>query len=95
MSDGSPRVGRGERVAWLDLADRDQDALYVTTLPDGPPLVLRESAALIFLVATEGGTLEDVVARVAEQAAQPPEAIRSDVVAFVDELLRLGLLSRR
>jgi hypothetical protein len=88
------RVGRGERVAWLDLVDRDEDKLYVASLPDGPPLLLSDSAALIFLVAVEGGTLDDVVARVAGQAGQPPESIRADVLAFVEELLALGLLSR-
>jgi hypothetical protein len=87
-------VRRGDRVAWLDLADRGEDALYVSTLPDGPPMVLRSTAALIFLVAVEGGTVDEVVARVAAEADQPADAIRDDVVTFLDELVRLGLISR-
>jgi Coenzyme PQQ synthesis protein D (PqqD) len=95
---GAPIVGSvalGDRVAWLDLADRGEDALYASTLPDGRPLVLRGTAALIFLVAAEGGTIEEVVAGVAERAGQPMDAVRADVTSFVQQLLQLGLLARR
>jgi hypothetical protein len=87
-------VRRGERVAWLDLADRGEDALYVSTLPDGPPMVLRATAALIFLVAAEGGTVDEIVAGVAAEAGQQVDAIRDDVLGFLDDLVRLGLLTR-
>jgi uncharacterized protein YbjT (DUF2867 family) len=86
-------VTPGRRVAWLDLADRGQDAVYASALPDGPPLVLRETAALIFLVAARGGTLDEVVAGVAEESGHPVEAIRDDVAGFVEELVHLGLLT--
>jgi hypothetical protein len=91
---GSGTVTTGSRVAWLDLADRGQDAVYASALPDGPPVVLTGTAALIFLVAARGGSLDEVVAGVAEEAGQPVEEIRDDVVSFVDELVGLRLLIR-
>jgi hypothetical protein len=45
-------------------------------------------------VAARGGSLDEVVAGVAEESGQLVEAIRDDVVAFVDELVHLGLLTR-
>ena len=91
-------VRLADRVAWLDSADHgagdEQDAVYASGLPDGPPMVLRETAALIFLVAARGGSLDEVVAGVAEESGQLVETIRDDVVAFVDELVHLGLLTR-
>ena len=89
---GSVRLA--DRVAWLDLADRGQDAIYASALPDGPPVVLQATAALIFLVGARGGTLEEVVEGVAEESGQPVEGIRDDVVGFVDELVARGLLTR-
>lgn len=84
-----------DRVAWLDLADRGQDAVYVSALPDGPPMVLSATAALIFVVvASQGGSVGDVVAEVAEQSGQDVTAIHDDVVGFLDELERLGLITR-
>ena len=91
---GSGTVATGSRVAWLDLADRGQDAVYASALPDGPPVVLSATAALIFLVAARGGSLDEVVAGVAEESGQPVEEIRDDVVSFVDELVGLRLLIR-
>ena len=40
------------------------------------------TAALIFLVAARGGSLDEVVAGVAEESGQPVEEIRDDVVAL-------------
>ncbi len=87
-------VSLGDRVAWLDLAERGQDAVYASALPDGPPMVLHATAALIFLVGARGGTLDEVVAGVGEESGQPLADIRDDVLRFVDELVRLGLLTR-
>jgi len=91
-ADGSVRLA--DRVAWLDRAERGEDAVYVSTLPDGPPMVLHTTAALIFLAAAGGGTLDEVVARVAEESGQPGQEIRDDVVGFVEELVQLGLVVR-
>jgi hypothetical protein len=87
-------VRLGDRVAWLDLAERGQDAVYASALPDGPPMVLQATAALIFLEAAKGGTVDEVVARVAEESGQSAQEIRADVVGFVDELVHAGLLTR-
>jgi hypothetical protein len=88
-------VVAGDRVAWLDMAERGADVVYATTLPDGPPLVLQGSAGLIFAIAADGGTVEDVVTLVSEAAEVEPAEIRDTVVAFVDQLVSLGLLVRR
>lgn len=90
----SASVRLSDRVAWLDLADRGQDAVYVTALPDGPPMVLTSTAALIFLVAARGGSVDEVVAGVVEESGQPADSIRDDVVEFVAELVDRGLLIR-
>ena len=87
-------LSTGSRVAWLDLADRGQDTVYASALPDGPPVVLSGTAALIFLVAARGGSLDEVVAGVADESGQPVEEIRDDVVRFVDELVDFRLLTR-
>jgi hypothetical protein len=88
-------VVAGERVAWLDMAERGEDVVYATTLPDGPPLVLRGSAGLIFAIAADGGTVEEVVTLVSEASGAESAQIRDDVVGFVDHLVSLGLLQRR
>lgn len=61
-------------------------------LPDGVPVVLTGSAALIWLVAAEGSP--NVVDDVAEGAGQSAGVIHSDVEAFLAELVGLGLLER-
>jgi hypothetical protein len=89
------RISLSQRAAWLDLTDRDPGALYATALPDGPPVVLRGPAAVIFRAAVGGGTADEVAARVAVEAGQSPEVILADVLGFLDELIDLGILSRR
>ncbi len=79
-----PRYALAERVAWVDVLE--EEAVYATALPDGPPLVLRGSARLIFLAVAAGGTLTQVVHDVAGEAGVPPEDVESDVVSFVREL---------
>jgi len=73
----------------------DAEVVYAARLPDGPPLALPGSAAIIFTAATDGGTLEDILARVAEVAGLPADDIREDVTTFVAELVSLGLLTSR
>jgi hypothetical protein len=86
-------VGVPARVAWLDTVEGDADVVYASTLPDGPPVVMGGTAALIFVVAADGGTLDEVVDRVAEAADLPPADVRPDVVQFVEHLVTLGLLT--
>jgi hypothetical protein len=65
-------------------------AVYLMTLPDGPPVVLRDSAALIWMVAADGE--DDVVTVVADLVELPPEEVSADVERFLDELVDLGVL---
>lgn len=77
-------------VAWIDGADIGMDEeLYLTKLPDGQTVLLRESARLIWLVAAEGRA---VLPAVAELAGAEPSAIEDDVTGFLDELASRGLL---
>jgi hypothetical protein len=92
MSDLERAVAVAPRVAWHLMEETHTDVVYATTLPDGPPLVLRGTAGLIFANATAGGTLAELVTRVGEAAGAEPAHIRDDVVGFVDELVSRGLL---
>lgn len=59
-------------------------------VPDGIPVALTDTAALIWLIAAEGS--DNIVHDVALGAAQSADDIRSDVVAFVEDLVSRGLL---
>jgi hypothetical protein len=80
-----------DRVAWMEPEGGDQ--VYAARLPDGPPVALEGTGSLIFLAVEPGGTLEEILARVAAVAEISPSAIRSDVTSFVAELVSLGLVS--
>lgn len=68
----------------------DPAAVFLMQLPDGPPLVLRDSAALIWIVAAEGST--DVQGQVAEAVGRSVEELADEVGAYLDELVDRGLL---
>lgn len=87
--------GLAGAVAWLMRESEGVETIYATALPDGPPLVLRETGALIFTAAAAGGSLDAIVARVCEEVDADPDDIRSDVAAFVEQLVSLGLVARR
>ena len=89
----SARVGLASRVAWLDPDGDGGEVVYATTLPDGPPLVLRGPAAVIFLAAADGGPVEEVLDRVTETTDAPAEQVRADVLAFLAQLASLGLVT--
>jgi hypothetical protein len=86
-------------VAWLDVTgpevNESDEVVYATALPDGPPMVLKATARLIFAAAAAGGTLEEIVDRVSEESGADRDDLRDDVVAFLAELVSLGLLARR
>ena len=67
-----------------------QAIVYLMTLPDGPPAVLRDSAAVIWLVAADGE--RDVAGAVADLVGLPVEEVSADVDRFLDELVGLGVL---
>lgn len=80
------------RVAHV-VADDDTAAagtVYLMTLPDGQPAVLRDSAALIWMVAADGE--DDVAGAVAELVGLPTDEVSFEVERFLDELVALGAL---
>ena len=80
-------------VAWLDVTE-DGEVVYATSLPNGPPVVLRATGRLIFTSAAAEGGLDAILARVATASEMDPDTIRDEVTAFVDDLVTLGLLAR-
>lgn len=80
-----------ERVAHVE---RDADGLpqvFLMRLPDGPPVALEGTAALIWTFATEGEA--DVAAAVARALELPREEIADDVEAYLVRLVESGLLA--
>ena len=77
----------------------DKDAaLYLAHVPDGTPVILRGSAALIWLTATgdpRPGHPADVAARVAQETGLAVEELRDDVETFLRTLVEQGLLEER
>lgn len=73
---------------------RDGERCYVAHLPEGPPLILADTATLIWQAARQGGTLDAIAQRVAEQVGLPAGEVVADVGVFVDELVRHGVLVR-
>lgn len=67
-------------------------AVYVASLPDGPPLVLEGTGALVWRAVLGGGGIDDVVVRVAAGAGESAEAVAAGVTAFVDGLVAAGVL---
>ena len=66
--------------------------LYLMPLPDGPAVRLGGTAALIWLVASEGS--EDVISDVAEIAGRQREDVESDVNGYLDFLVGQTLLEQ-
>jgi hypothetical protein len=85
----------GDAVAWLEAETADVFYVYASRLPDGPPVALGGTGGLIFTAIEPGGTLEDILQRVAGAAEIDPEEIRPDVTSFVAELVTLGLVTER
>lgn len=65
--------------------------LFLMHVPDGVPLVLTGTAALIWLFAAEG---EDVVEALTEVIADPPPDLAETTYAYLDDLVARGLLVR-
>lgn len=87
---GSAAYGVGPNVGHVHDAGRS----YVARLPEGPPMVLTDSAALIWAQILGGGTGIDIAGRVADVAGVPVDDIVDDVESFLDELVAHGVLVR-
>ena len=66
--------------------------VYAARLPDGPPLVLAGTGAVVWAAVLPGGGLDDVVARVAAATGESGADVRSGVEAFVAGLVEAGVL---
>lgn len=81
----------GEGIGWVEGGDVWGRALiYVAPLPNGPVSVLPDQAAAVWLCVVGGAG--DLVDEVAALTDNDPDAIRDDVLAFVDKLVRRGLI---
>ena len=77
-------------IAWVDGADFEMaEELYLTVVPDGRAVLLKDTARLIWLAARAGG---DVVAQVAAWCGVSPADIGQDVSEFLQQLVERGLL---
>ena len=68
--------------------------VYAAPLPDGPPFVLAGAAAVVWRAVAQGGTLDDVTRRVADEVGSPAEVVTADVATFVAGLVDTGLVVR-
>jgi hypothetical protein len=86
------RYGIPARLAHVVVDDTQSDpaTVFLMQLPDGPPLVLHDSAALIWLVAAEGSP--NVSTRVAQAVGRPVEQVAAEVDGYVRDLVDRGLL---
>lgn len=74
------------------------DTVYVAKVPDGEPLILRGPAAVIWQAALDGARPEDsraVTTLVAQWAEADADELRSDIEAFLAQLLDSQLLEVR
>ncbi len=82
------RLRVADACGWVE----HSGTVYVAALPDGPPLVLEGSGALVWAAVLPGGTLEEVVARVAGGAGQSAAVVGPGVGGFVDGLVAAGVV---
>lgn len=76
----------------VDTKPSDPPDVFLMDLPDGPPLVLRESAAMIWILAAEGGS--DVPGLVAQGVGRTVREIGGEVSEYLADLVARGLLER-
>ena len=84
-----PALVRGPDVA----VESREGVVYVSRVPEGPIVVLRDVAALIWEEAQRSDP-RSIADRVADRTARTVDEIEEDVAAFVSELVDGGLLVR-
>ncbi|MDV3296058.1 MAG: PqqD family protein [Brachybacterium paraconglomeratum] len=80
-----------DRVGVVEGAS-DDDALYVAGLPDGPIVVLRDTALTIWQEAVSLTGEQDLAQRVADVYGVPVGEVREAVEACVADLVGRGVL---
>jgi hypothetical protein len=81
-------------VAWVDGEDFGMaEELYLTIVPDGRTVLLKDTARLIWHVAADGAV--NVAEEVAELVSMPVSEIDADVTGFLEDLTARGLLTPR
>lgn len=90
---GEPEYRVPSSVASVDGADFGLDEeLYLTIVPDGRTVLLKDTARLIWHVAADGS--DDVVRDVAALVGLAPDQVSEGVAAFLADLTARGLLDR-
>ena len=79
------------RVSWvlMENSDRSDPDLYLMRVPDGEPVLLSGTAALIWVLAAEG---EDALGGLADMVDLSVDDIAEGTVAFLTVLVARGLL---
>lgn len=67
------------------------EELYLTVVPDGRTVLLKDTARLIWLVAADGG---NVIDEVAELVGLPAEQVAGEIATFLEDLTARGLLTK-
>lgn len=83
------------RAPRLAQAEHEEEGFLLFALalvPDGTPIVLQGSAAVIWRCAEDGMPVSELVAAVADCYEVDPEEIRSTVTSFLDQLCAAGFL---
>lgn len=85
-------------VAWVQVESgagpaASEPRAVAARVPDGPPMALHGSSAVIWLCALQGGDAQDVVAAVVEATGGDHALVAGPVTDFLDELVARGLLT--
>ena len=78
------------RVAFV-VPEADTTQAFLMALPDGPPFILTDTAAVIWVLAADGES--DVAGAVGDVVGVPREAIDTEVEQYLEDLVSKGLLS--
>jgi hypothetical protein len=89
-AEATARYRRAPDVAWVESDDRV--ALLRLADPGADPVALEASAAAVWLAVEDGGSVDEVVARVAAAYAVEPVVVAADVERFLAELVSWGLV---
>lgn len=81
------------RLAFVVPDDVETPQVFLMPLPDGPPVVLHDISAVIWVLAADGEA--DVAAAVGEVVGVSPDEVEGDVAQHLEELVAKRLLTPR